>query len=59
MFDRIEFDCIAHTLAALARAFFRIEMFLLLGCQRNRRGSYHGADNFAAPRLARNERWMN
>jgi hypothetical protein len=34
------FDRIAHTLAALARAFFRIEMFLLLGCQRNRRGSY-------------------
>jgi hypothetical protein len=53
------FDRIVHTLAALAQAFFRIEMFPLLGCQRNRRGSYHGADNFAAPRPLRNERWMN
>jgi hypothetical protein len=53
------FDRIAHTLAALVRAFFRIEMFLLLGCQRNRRGSYRGADNFALPRTVRNERWMN
>jgi hypothetical protein len=59
VFDRIMFDRIAHTLAALARAFFRIGMFLLFGCQRNRRGSYHAADNFAAPRPVRNERWMN